>query len=266
MAELPFLPIATDALLADAGDLPNELFGAYCRLLFRWWREGAQPEQNEKRLARWAGLSSDDFDDLKEFLTETDDGWIQKRLAETFAKIQRKSAKAKEAAAKRWECERNADASENECERISERNANHNQSSLSKDKQIISGEDAPPKKVLRGTRLTDDWRPPPDYIAFALTEGFSEAEAYREADRFRDYWISKTGQQARKADWLATWRNWCRNSKDKRSGASGPSGGTGGRNGGHADPVRIRNQLIRELTPEDDVSTDGRQLQRAGWR
>lgn len=124
----------------------------------------------------------------------------------------------------------------------------------------------PVAKTGKGSRLTDDWRPPPEYIAFALTEGFSEAEAHREADRFRDYWIGKTGQQACKRDWFATWRNWCRNSNDKRSGASGPAGGTGGRNGGHADPVRIRNQLIRELTPEDDVSTDGRQLQRAGWR
>lgn len=125
MADLPFMPIATDALLADAGDLPNELFGAYCRLLFKWWREGAEPEKDERRLARWAGLKSTEFDDLKEFLTPTDDGWIQKRLVETFAKVKEKSQKAKDAAARRWDSEGNADASENQCERNANQNHNH---------------------------------------------------------------------------------------------------------------------------------------------
>lgn len=32
-----------------------------------------------------------------------------------------------------------------------------------------------------------------------------------EADKFRDYWVAKTGKDATKHDWLATWRNWCRN-------------------------------------------------------
>lgn len=102
MADLPIMPVMTDALLADAGDLPNELFGAYCRLLFRWWRQGAQPEPSAKRLARWAGVSVEEFSDLTEFLTETPDGWIQKKLLETHAKQTERSAKAKASAEKRW--------------------------------------------------------------------------------------------------------------------------------------------------------------------
>ena len=98
MADLPTMPLYTDALLSDAGDLPNQLFGAYVRLLCRWWREGALPEPNEKRLARWAGLTSAEFDDLKEFLTETDRGWAQRKLFETFARQLEKSIKAKNAA------------------------------------------------------------------------------------------------------------------------------------------------------------------------
>lgn len=30
---------------------------------------------------------------------------------------------------------------------------------------------------------------------------------------FRDYWLGKAGREGIKADWLATWRNWCRNEK-----------------------------------------------------
>lgn len=29
-----------------------------------------------------------------------------------------------------------------------------------------------------------------------------------EAEKFRNYWVSKTGKDATKADWPATWQNW----------------------------------------------------------
>jgi len=34
-------------------------------------------------------------------------------------------------------------------------------------------------------------------------------------ERFTDYWISAAGAKARKTDWFATWRNWCRNENDR---------------------------------------------------
>jgi len=98
MADLPTMPLYTDALLSDAGDLPNVLFGAYVRLLCRWWREAALPEPNEKRLARWAGVTSTEFEDLKEFLTKTELGWTQRKLFETYARQMEKSIKARNAA------------------------------------------------------------------------------------------------------------------------------------------------------------------------
>jgi len=33
------------------------------------------------------------------------------------------------------------------------------------------------------------------------------------ADSFVDYWISRADAGAAKTNWLATWRNWVRNSK-----------------------------------------------------
>lgn len=38
------------------------------------------------------------------------------------------------------------------------------------------------------------------------------AVANQEYLNFRDYWIAKSGKDATKTDWLATWRNWLRNS------------------------------------------------------
>lgn len=138
LAELPFLPIATDALLADAGDLPNVLFGAYCRLLFRWWREGAAPEKEERRLARWAGLTVSEFQEIKEFLTETPDGWIQGRLAETYARQLQRSQKARASANARHSA---ANALENQCERSANAvlTINHEPLSLSNDKLKRAG-------------------------------------------------------------------------------------------------------------------------------
>ena len=45
----------------------------------------------------------------------------------------------------------------------------------------------------------------------------SAEDVRREAECFADYWHAKAGADARKADWLATWRNWVRN---QRSGSA----------------------------------------------
>lgn len=65
----------------------------------------------------------------------------------------------------------------------------------------------------RGARLSDDWQATDDYINFALGEGLTLHQANLEADKFKDYWISRSDKGAIKKDWLATWRNWIRNNK-----------------------------------------------------
>ena len=47
MAELPILPLKTDALLADTSHMSAAEFGAYCRILFVMWRHGARLPDNE---------------------------------------------------------------------------------------------------------------------------------------------------------------------------------------------------------------------------
>jgi len=70
-----------------------------------------------------------------------------------------------------------------------------------------------PKK---GSRLDENWVLPADWETWAKENGCSDPKF--EADQFRDFWISKTGANATKRDWLATWRTWIRrNHKPKRS-------------------------------------------------
>lgn len=104
------------------------------------------------------------------------------------------------------------------------------------------------KKNARGTRLPEDWVLPKEWGEWALAEGFDEATIRAEAAKFRDYWISRAGAQARKRDWQATWRNWMRNAGAPRrqfttidgvaneTPSSGAGGAYGSRWGGASDP------------------------------
>ncbi len=93
---------------------------------------------------------------------------------------------------------------------------------------------APPQKPKRasptGTRLPDGWRLPKAWGDWALDErpDWTDKDVRHEADCFADYWRAKAGKDGRKADWLATWRNWVRRSGGlggaaARSAPRGPS-------------------------------------------
>lgn len=84
-----------------------------------------------------------------------------------------------------------------------------------------------------GTRLPADWTLPEEWREFASKDmHWSEADITSEAEEFRDYWLGKPGKDGRKADWLATWRNWIRRSRrvSSRVPAAAPSGGYSQRN------------------------------------
>lgn len=68
---------------------------------------------------------------------------------------------------------------------------------------------------------------------------------------FYDYWLGKSGQNASKRDWFATWRNWCRNNNERSAtSASRPNGNylTAGQR--HASGVVLEhagwNQILSE--------------------
>lgn len=66
-------------------------------------------------------------------------------------------------------------------------------------------------RAPKGGRLPHDWKLPDDYREWAVTNlGWSTSQANEVAECFSDYWHSATGKNATKADWFATWRNWCR--------------------------------------------------------
>ncbi|MCQ8240545.1 hypothetical protein [Rhizosaccharibacter radicis] len=77
------------------------------------------------------------------------------------------------------------------------------------------------RQAPTGSRLSPDWRPSPEERAFAVGLGL-DADAV--AEGFRDHWVAKAGKDARKADWTATWRNWCRTEAGRRQSAPARGG------------------------------------------
>lgn len=85
----------------------------------------------------------------------------------------------------------------------------------------VAPERSPPK---RATRWDASDPIPPEWLAEAnqirTKASLSPVDPALEAARFVDFWAAKSGKDATKADWHATWRNWIRNSR----GGAAPNG------------------------------------------
>lgn len=100
---------------------------------------------------------------------------------------------------------------------------------------IIPQTPSPTPETKRARRLATDWVLPAVWGRWAISQGHSEATIRIEAEKFRDYWCSKSGKDATKLDWEATWRNWIRN-------ASKPSGGRPAQQG----PPRPKSEFMQK--------------------
>jgi len=65
-----------------------------------------------------------------------------------------------------------------------------------------------PKVRKIGTRIPDDWAPSPANVEYAKAKGLPEHRIPTEAERFRNHFRQKSGKDAVKLDWDATWHNW----------------------------------------------------------
>lgn len=67
-------------------------------------------------------------------------------------------------------------------------------------------------KAKAATRLADDWVLPQAWCDWALQArpDLTDDDLRKQAEVFADFWHAKAGADAKKLDWLATWRNWIR--------------------------------------------------------
>lgn len=106
MAELPILPIKTDAILSDTMHLSAEEFGVYCRLLFVMWRQRGRLTNDDRELAMIGGVTLERWREIKEKImrqmTVAGGQVSQKRLTDTWMQVQEIRRKRALAAAARW--------------------------------------------------------------------------------------------------------------------------------------------------------------------
>lgn len=206
MSAAPFMQLYIADYLGDTQHLTTEQHGAYLLLLMAMWRcDGVLPNDPAKlaRIARvsprrWPAMSGD----VMAFFDVEGDFITQKRLVEERKKAvsisEKRSASGKIGGMSKALKTNNA--------------ALANAKQMPKHSQISEEEreaNASPKKKT-GVRLTEDWRLSKALGEWAVSEGMPEGTVRTEADRFRDYWVSKPGKDGVKLDWAATWRNWVR--------------------------------------------------------
>jgi DNA-directed RNA polymerase delta subunit len=68
------------------------------------------------------------------------------------------------------------------------------------------------RRAKTGRRLSEDWKPEQLTSRFASLAKCTISEinqvAPLEFEKFRNYWLAKTGKDATKLDWQKTWENW----------------------------------------------------------
>lgn len=100
--------------------------------------------------------------------------------------------------------------------------------------------------AARARRLPDDFELTDERRRVAEAERLDPARTFA---KFCDYWRAASGQKARKHDWDATWRNWCRTEADRSRGSQPAARGSpaeqsrftglGSKDYGDTDPGRF---------------------------
>lgn len=103
-------------------------------------------------------------------------------------------------------------------------------------KEVEEERDKPKKTAsssgarTRAARIPDDFKVTPEMAAWArenVPRLIDAGSGPRETEKFRNYWQAKSGRDATKHDWVATWRNWLLKADDDlarnvRAPAAGP--------------------------------------------
>lgn len=246
---------------------------AYRRMLDCYYRDEKPFPDDASRVARLIRMPdavAEVQTVLNEFFTPTDKGWKQKRADTEIREFRKKSEIARKNGKKGGRPparKASTGAGENPVgfsslsktnpgQTGSKTNQNHNQNQNQnqKEKQSLgaSGKTRP-QPAARGSRMDIDSLPD-EWQKFCETER-PDLDPCRTFENFSDYWRAKPGKDGRKTDWLATWRNWCRN---ERSAARRVAG----RSASRADEINEHNaSFLRDLQADDGaIDVEAREI------
>lgn len=222
MAEFPALQLWTDAYLGDTTHLTCMEHGAYLLLLMTAWRtrDTCLPD-DDALLARYARCTRGQWGRirpiLEPFYTIKNGQWIQSRLIDEAKAVRLRKEKAAiggHAKALKTKGRHAANAETSNAHAVLNECLTTATATIEPiDKSIGSS-------AAKSGRLPKGFVVPPEWLEWAIEERhWTPKDAFIEAANFTDFWHSKSGKDATKADWPATWRVWVRNSR--RLGSTG---------------------------------------------
>lgn len=208
---------ASDWLAGTRGMTASET-GVYITLIATMYENGAPITRNDSRLARVCGLPARNFTVILDHLIEIDkisvddlqNLWGRKVDTE----VRNRSARAERgrlaAQAKHEQKQRpiSANAPREQPPSTSQTVPRARASEPEPDSEDIESSEATQRK--RALRLPADWSPSPTDAEWIRTKwpGIARATVESELEKFRNYWLAKSGQGATKTDWSRTWHNW----------------------------------------------------------
>lgn len=210
MSKSPFMQLYVSDYLGDTQHLTTEQHGTYLLLLMAMWRADAKLPNEPQKLARIARVSFRRWHivspEVLEFFTVEDGFLMNKRLY-------REHQKALSISEKRRNSGRLGGSSNSlKSNEMDEANAKQMPKHSQKPDTIYVKEEPKGSPKKTGNRLSADWQPSEEDLAYARSQGMAERTIHLESENFRDYWTAKSGSGATKLDWPATWRTWVRNS------------------------------------------------------
>jgi uncharacterized protein YdaU (DUF1376 family) len=205
---------------------------------------------------------------LREFFKQESDGWHQRRCDEEIAaacaqaETNRRIAEEREARRRPRSTNESSNGSCNESsnetstptmvERVEVVNLSRLQTPDSTTQTPDSNKES---RETRASRLSDDWVLTDPRRLVAETEKLDPTRTFQ---KFTDYWRAASGANARKRDWDAAWRNWCRNEADRR-----PKGKV---NGNHSDelPLGKFDRIMARSHAQQTFNADGKAVDENG--
>ena len=227
MAKYPYLPLWTDAYLADTRHLSTLEHGAYLLLLFEAWRRPrCTLPNNDELLARLAGLSAGEWAKVRTVvmafwkIDKRSKEWTQIRLTRERMYVDRKSGVQRDRIVKYWKEKKKTDTVEVPRKyQVDTADIPPTPTPTLIKERLLTESKESAKSAIRGSRLEIESLPEA-WAAWALEN--TDQDPTEVWPNFRDYWIAAPGQRGVKRGergWFATWRNWCRkNDKQKSNG------------------------------------------------
>jgi hypothetical protein len=105
---------------------------------------------------------------------------------------------------------------------------------------VAGGRGAPLRSArTKGTRIPADFTVTPEMVTWAR-EKCPQVDGKAETEKFVNHWTAKSGKDATKLDWPATWRNWMLNSRDRYGARASPGTDLTPHNGTRPSTAELR--------------------------